>query len=188
MAWSGKQRDVGDTAERAYQLCEDLNLDGFDYDADGGYGSGVRSEANRISERRRLGAIRPLRIAAFRGSGEVFNPDRKVPGTDVLAKDRFQNAKAQAYWWLSMLFYNTHQAVHGMPYDRDKLISLSSSIKALPKLCIELCQPQWKISSSGKLMVDKQPDGSASPNLADAVMIAFAPRGGPMRIDPRILE
>lgn len=187
-SWSGKTRDVSDTAERAYAYCDELKLEGFTYDADGGYGTGVRSETNRIAERRKLQRRPVLRVTAFRGSGAVFGPDRKVPGTDVVAKERFQNAKAQGWHSLSERARNTHNGVNGMPYDKDNLLSISSGIPELNKMMVELSQPQWKFSASGKLLVDKVPDGAASPNLADAVMMLFAPRRGPLLVTDAVLR
>ena len=45
----------------------------------------------------------------------------------------------------------------------------------LNKLISELIQPQFKQNNSGKILIDKLPDGARSPNLADSVMMAFAP-------------
>jgi phage terminase large subunit len=188
LSWSGKDRNVGDTANRAYDECDRLGLAAFVYDADGGYGSGVKSECVRIDERRVKQFMRRVRVSAFRGSGAVYDPEKLVPGTDVKAKDRFQNAKAQGYWWLAELGRNTYEAVNGRPYDPEMLISFSSTMKQLNKFMIEISQPRWKHSSTGKLMVDKTPDGEHSPNLADAVMMLMAPKRLPIKIDPRILD
>ena len=40
---------------------------------------------------------------------------------------------------------------------------------------MELSQPTYSINTAGKILIDKQPEGASSPNLADAVMIAFNP-------------
>ena len=40
---------------------------------------------------------------------------------------------------------------------------------------IELSQPTYSQNSNGKIVVDKMPDGCRSPNLADSVMIVYAP-------------
>ncbi|EBZ0800660.1 TerL protein, partial [Salmonella enterica subsp. enterica serovar Abony] len=42
-------------------------------------------------------------------------------------------------------------------------------------LIIELSQPTYSINGVGKIVVDKQPDGTRSPNLADSAMISYAP-------------
>ncbi len=36
----------------------------------------------------------------------------------------------------------------------------------------ELSQPTYSIGNTGKIVIDKAPEGTRSPNLADAVMIA----------------
>ena len=63
--------------------------------------------------------------------------------------------------------------VHFSP---DDLISIPSALTEHKRLMIELSQPTFSEShTSGKLIVDKKPDGARSPNEADAVVIAFAP-------------
>ena len=55
-------------------------------------------------------------------------------------------------------------------------MSISSKIPELARLCAELSQATASETANGKRRVDKAPDGAASPNLADAVVIVFAPR------------
>jgi len=42
----------------------------------------------------------------------------------------------------------------------------------------ELSQPTYSINAAGKVVIDKTPPGTRSPNLADAVMIVFSPLMG----------
>lgn len=187
-AWRGKGSFLHETTDRAYLLCDELMLDGFDYDCDG-MGAGVRSDVDRINKRRAEQRLRKLRIGAHQGSAGVFNPDQKMPGTDRTAKDFFQNFKAQSWYEMKRRAAETARAVlEGGPYDRDLIVSLDSRIPNLNKLCIELSQAQWKLSATGKIMVDKVPDGAMSPNMADAVVILHAPRRAPMRISDLALE
>jgi len=63
-------------------------------------------------------------------------------------------------------------------YDDEDLIAIDA--EAIPlatrlKLEKELSQPTIGYSSKLKLLVNKQPDGTKSPNLADSVMMAFWP-------------
>ena len=183
--WSGGGSYLYETTEKAFLYCDQWQLDGFDYDADG-MGAGVRGDAARISTRRREQRLRRIDVGEFRGSAAVLNPDRRVEGTDRTAGDMFQNLKAQSWYNLMCRFRETHRALAGHPYDADMIVSLDSTMPALSKLCGELSQPQWKISGTGKLMVDKVPDGKASPNMADAVMMVFAQQRG-LRINPLIL-
>jgi phage terminase large subunit len=180
--WSGRESNIGATVEECFALCDKLQLEGFDYDADGGMGSGVRAFADRINTRRAEQRIPKKTVGPFRASGEVFMPDQKIPGTDRTPRDMFQNLKSQTWYMLAQRFEETFRAVSAEKYDADKIISLSAGLPDLSKLCIEISQPQWKYSATGKLMVDKVPDGMASPNMADALMMLFAPRTRPMKI------
>ncbi|MFA5388023.1 MAG: TerL protein, partial [Candidatus Paceibacterota bacterium] len=127
-----------------------------------------------------------IEVRKFQGSAAVVDPDGKIPQLDGdtsrdkderTNKDYFANAKAQAWWSLRMRFLRTYRAVvQGHPVtDPDSLISISSKLPALTKLTLELSQPTYSENGAGKLLINKQPDGAKSPNLADSVMIAYAP-------------
>ena len=72
-------------------------------------------------------------------------------------------------------FLETLKASRGEPYDPDAIISLSPVIEELRELKSELSQVTYTYNAAGKVIVNKAPDGHASPNRADRVMIAFAP-------------
>lgn len=185
--WSGKESDLFSTFERAFLLCDQLGIDELYYDADGG-GSHGRAPATRIADRRRKDLLREIEVKPHRGSDAVFDPDRIVPGTERTAKDLFQNFKAQSWWHCRYIFQNTFRAVNGEEYDSDAIISIDPSIPDVQKLCIELSQAQWKQSLTGKIMVDKTPDGMLSPDRADALVMAFAPRDGGITISDEVLN
>lgn len=179
--WSGVGSDIFKTTEKAHDICEDQDYDGYRYDADG-LGAGVKGDSRQINETRGT----QLEVSAFRGSAAVLDPDARIEEIgEVEAKDRdqrtnkdyFANAKAQAWWALRMRFLRTYRAVVlGHPVDDpDSLISISSRIPALAKLTSELSQPTYSENGAGKLLIDKAPEGSKSPNLADSVMIVFSP-------------
>ena len=44
-------------------------------------------------------------------------------------------------------------------------------------LVAELSQATYETNGVGKIVINKTPDGMKSPNLADAVMMRFAPKG-----------
>lgn len=172
--WRGDVTGFAPTAERAMDYADKWALDEFCYDAEM-MGAGIRTEFNRILPRRKMQGLREIHISPFRGSAAVFEPERKARGTERLNQDFFQNLKAQSWWALRWRFYETYLAVNGAKeYNPDDIISLDSSMPNLQKLCTELWQPKWKHSSSGKMMVDKTPDGMMSPNMADSVMMLFA--------------
>ncbi|EJQ8079245.1 TerL protein [Escherichia coli] len=178
--WSGKGSDIFSTVEKAFGLCDVAGVDELRFDEDG-LGAGARGDARVINERR-VAQRRPRILATpFRGSGSVFDPDSEVtPGDNGqnarLNRDFFANAKAQAWWHLRRLFRNTWRAVEeNQPFHPDEIISVSGQIKELDRLIMELSQPTFSVNGVGKIVIDKQPDGTRSPNNADSVMINFAP-------------
>ena len=73
-------------------------------------------------------------------------------------------------------FEKTHRAVtEGVKFSHDELISLPSTLPLLRTLQKELSQPTMGKNSRMQLIVDKQPEGTRSPNLADAVVMAYWP-------------
>jgi len=65
--------------------------------------------------------------------------------------------------------------VEKRPFDPDSIISICGDLPELTQLTMELSQPKYSRNEVGKLKIDKQPDGTRSPNLADAVMMVFNP-------------
>lgn len=196
--WPGE--DAGDphgTTARAFRLTEEWRLEsGFAYDADG-MGPAVRGAARVLNaERQKVGA-RLIRVVPHRGSasGEaLYQPNAFAKGEDGKALDRknkdyFANYKAQSYIALRWRFLQTYRAVvKGMPYDPEDIISISSKLPKLEQVLMELSQPVRKETPTGKILVDKQPDGMKSPNLADAVNMVYAPRRLDMNISDNLLE
>lgn len=190
-SWSGEGSDIFATVAKAFGMCDEAGIDVLDYDADG-LGAGVRGDARVINEKR----AQPIKVEPFRGSGAVFKPEDPIPSAVPVSKsdrserknerrnkDYFKNAKAQAWWNLRVRFMRTHRALamHAAgenwreAYDEDDLIALNGKMREIVKLTMELSQPTAD-HSTGKVVIDKAPAGTRSPNLADAVMIAFAPR------------
>lgn len=184
--WSGQGADIFKTVQQAFRVCDEAEVRTLRYDADG-LGAGVRGDGRVINEGRPADA--QIELTTFRGSGAVLLPE----GEDVKGRtnqDYFLNFKAQSWWALRKRFQNTYRALHeSAPYDSDEIISLSSTMPNLAKLTMELSQPTYSQNGVGKLLVDKAPDGARSPNLADAVMIAYARLGrAPMLISEEALR
>jgi len=184
-AWSGKGGDIYGTVERAFEICITSDYESFAYDGDG-LGAGVKGDARTLNEKLAAKKHREIEVRKFQGSAAVVDPDGKIPQFDGdesrdkderTNKDYFANAKAQAWWALRLRFLRTYRAVVlGHPVaDPDAIISISPTLPQLSKLTLELSQPTYSENGAGKLLIDKQPEGAKSPNLADAVMIAFAP-------------
>jgi phage terminase large subunit len=184
--WSGKGGDIYGTVEKTFTLCDVLGYPIVVFDSDG-LGAGARGDARVINERRNptgAHAEREIEFIPFRGSGEVLDkeldPFQNEHNRDNSNKTRtnedfFANAKAQNWWALRQRFKQTYRAVTlGMPYDPDEIISIPSSLPEYRNLIVELSQPQYRQNDVGKIIIVKTPDGTRSPNKADAVMIAFA--------------
>lgn len=170
--WSGKESDIGYTTNYAFSLADRFDYKEFLFDADG-LGSGVRGFARICNEQRAY--HNQVSVASFNGSAGTFNPDSVEVG-DRANKEFFANRKAQMWWHLRTLFENTHNAINGKEYNKDDIISISSDLPLLNQLTLELAQPQYKINTAGKMLIDKTPEGVKSPNLADSVMMLYSKR------------
>lgn len=119
-----------------------------------------------------------IRCAGWSGAASVADPTLKYEGNRS-NEDMFANAKAQGWWYLRDRFLATFKAVNkGVADDPDAIISLDPDIPELRELKSELSQITYKHNPSGKVIINKAPDGHRSPNLADSVMIALAPEQG----------
>lgn len=168
--WSGFGLDIYETVTKAVWLSEEHDAEEIIYDADG-LGAGVRGDAKRVVSQR----PRKVRVTAYRGSGEILHPhDEDIKGRKNI--DTFRNAKAQNYWRLRTRFQNTWRAVKkkimSAPED---MISIPKDIALRDKLVSELAQITYKLDDAGKFVINKKPNGALSPNLADAVNMAFSP-------------
>jgi phage terminase large subunit len=135
----------------------------------------VRGDARVINEQREEEKRKKISISPFRASGEVFEPRREmVAGRKN--EDLFANYKAQSWWSLRLRFQETYRAVvkGKKNYNPDNLISIPSKGRSFEKLMEEITQPTWTKNGAGKILIDKKPDGAKSPNLADAVNIAYS--------------
>jgi hypothetical protein len=188
-SWSGKGADLYATTQKSFAICDEHGLTDLLYDADG-LGAGIRGDARVVnSHRTELDpeTQRPkghaITVLEYRGSAAVAFPKRKVPRTNRTNEDMFLNAKAQAVFNLARRFRESGKAARGEPYDPELIICIDSKIPELSRLVAELGQYSSKETASGKLQVNKLGDepGAKSPNLADAVVMAFAPRRGPLR-------
>lgn len=161
--------DPGVTARRAIRHAVDNRYSSVMYDCIG-VGASVKSEVNRLNV---TGFI------AWNAGGAVQKPHARIIPNDKESPknmDFFQNLKAQAWWSVRERFMKTHDAItNGTAYNPDELISLSSKITLLPKLKKELAQVQYGYSGSLKIVIDKSPEGTKSPNLADACVMCYFP-------------
>jgi hypothetical protein len=74
-------------------------------------------------------------------------------------------------------FEQTYRAVvQKMPVNIDAIISLDPNLGELQPLRMDLSRITFSINQTGKIVIDKQPPGTLSPNWADACMIEFSPQ------------
>jgi len=183
-AWSGQGKSIFWTAERAVMLADAHDVGLTRYDADG-LGAGIRGDVAQINTRPdRVNSRRDF--VPFRGSGEVMDKERpafKGDGIGIGVRtngDYYQNLKAQSWMGLRARFEKTHLAItEGRQYPSDELISISEEInpETRTKLMAELSRAVYDINNgNGKLFVDKTPEGQRSPNMADAIMMMYAPQ------------
>jgi len=125
-----------------------------------------------------------LEYDAFNAGGGIKKPDEvfmELPHINILNKDHFENAKAQAWSDVAERFRKTYEAVEkGVPHPHDELISINTATipeKIRNQLMIELSGPRKALSGNGRFMVEAKKDmakrGIKSPNVADAFIMAF---------------
>lgn len=170
--WSGTESHLGISVAKVLDVCDTHKLTDFTYDADG-IGGGVKAIAARANEDRAQSKRKAVQAHKFHGSGAVLDPESLTPGTDRKNKDYLQNQKAQSWMSLRQRFLNTYRRRKGESFQPDNFISIRPGIKYFDQLVSELAQPTRTWSLTNKLVVDKTPDGVKSPNLGDAVMMAF---------------
>lgn len=178
--WKAKDDDLIKSTKRTYNnALETLSL--VTYDATG-MGANVGSKFAEINEEREAedSECYWVEYEKFVAGGEVLNPDKEYsPGRTN--KDMFSNFKAQSWWHVATLFYNTWDAItNGTQYDVDQLISISSDVQDLEKLITELSTPKKDLDNRSKVKVESKKDLEdreiPSTDLADAFVMAFCPR------------
>lgn len=162
--WTTDAGDVTFAATESNRICSENGYPTLIYDAVG-IGSGVKSAMALIAS--------DIHSVPFKGSFGVAHPDAAF-AAGLKNKDIFLNLKSQSWWEVRLRFERTFKAVEkGEKFDPRLLISLDSSMPLLQRLIAELSQPT-RSQPNGLIKIDKKPDGSKSPNLADALVMAYS--------------
>lgn len=174
--------------EKAVRLAEQHNVVGFAGDAVG-VGAGLEGTFRQIMTKRKEEGKARIHFDPFKAASSPEFPKKQYrPRSRDLVEDVLPNRKSQGYDDLARRLEITYNAltVPGYKYEQRDIVSFSSQNPTHDKLMQELAQitSEWR---GQKLYVDKYGDG-ASPNAADAVMMALAPRQLPMRISDSALE
>ncbi len=168
--------DGGDAARTAIPVCKENGVNELYYDSIG-VGAAFKTESNRLKD---LGdvpqtlLILPWNAASspLDGNKNLVVGDKDTPKNE----DFFKNLKIQAWWRLRTRFEKTFKAVTtGAKYDFEEMISLPSTLPNLHIVCQELSQAVFKHGLDGRILVNKKPEGTQSPNLADAIVICYCP-------------
>lgn len=183
--------DVITSSDRVKNYAESISASEIVYDSIG-VGAGVKAHLKRVCA---------IPSSGFNAGAAVFKPDAKYADGKT-NKGMFSNIKAQAWWGVRDRFFNTWRVVKHLetnPTDKefikqfsdDQLISLSSGIKQLEYLKAELSRPWVDYDNNGRVKVESKKDmkkrGIPSPNMADSLIMAFAPTHKPFIIPDEIL-
>lgn len=185
--WSGKGSDTGYSVQKAMGYAETHGMKEFDYDADGMGGAAVHSDARMINEARleeqkkkktteEYFASGAINAHPYRGSEAVVQPNKIVPGTKRKAEDFFYNRKAQTWYMGRIGAFHAWKARKGKPFDPDLVAGIAADCPHKDLLCAQLAQATVKETLTGKIQIDKNPDDVSSPDIADAYLMANAPR------------
>ena len=164
------------TASKADFLNQENNVVSMYFDA-GGMGAGIKSDLSRIKLNPNSGlGAQAKRFIPFQFGGKVKGPDKyfiKHKQLKIKNKDYFHRANSQLWWNIKLRVENTIKALDGESVNLDKCFFIDSKIDNIDKILSELSQCVYD-DSSGKIVVDKAPDGADSPNVADGIILAYA--------------
>lgn len=185
--WKAGEDELLKSCTRAYHAARERDAS-VTYDSIG-VGATAGAKFAELNEASTSGA--KLSYSKFNAGGAIWRPDAIYSGT-TKNKDQFLNIKAQAWWLLADRFRNTFNAIrNGEVFDPSELISLDCELPNIPQLVDELSTPKRDYDGAGRVKVESKKDLAkreiASPNLADALVMAFAPGAEPLRINPAAL-
>lgn len=175
--WKAAEDELLKSCTRVYHRARELKA-AITYDSIGvGASAGAKFGELNLAHPGQLVAY-----SKFNAGGAVWRPE-SIYSQGTKNKDMFSNIKAQAWWLLADRFRNTFNAVRkGEIFTPDQMISLSSDLPHLELLIDELSTPLRDYDANGRVKVESKKDLAkrevASPNLADAIVMAFAPEGG----------
>lgn len=176
MQWKGGTDELPKSAKRVWTVARAAKAEiYYDNIGVGAFAGGHFTDLNRGV----CGGWKP-RHKGFGAGEKVIRPDRIYARSGIKNKDFFSNLKAQAWWEVADRFRNTYNAIHkGMKFKDDQLIFISSDLEYSEQLIDELSTPKQDYDAAGRVKVESKKDldkrDIASPNLADAFVIAYNP-------------
>jgi hypothetical protein len=184
--------NLKEECRRAFAIADRFGITEFNADCCG-IGNGLEHIVTELNADRVNNGKPFITVHPFKASEAPTCPDDPcVPGSTIKAKDSYPNRKSQAYDSIRFRAGVGYRMLQGETGDPENIISISSKIPAehLNKLLLELGQITCKETPGGKLAIQKYGAAGSndSPNLADALALAAAPRLLPMKIDPSVIE
>lgn len=169
-------RDPGNAARWALDQCGETPID-VGYDCIGA-GAAVKSEINIQTDQDLI--AKGVNFTKWNATAAALDPKQLLIPDDPTSPtngELFENIKAQGWHRLGRRFYKTYQMVNGLhTWPVEDLIVVRSTAPLLATMMKELCQPViTKSRKTGRMVVNKTPDGTKSPNIGDAVMMCYHP-------------
>ena len=173
--WKGLEDELLKSATRVWTRARD---DGASIDYDSiGVGASAGAKFKELNQQHK----EQIYYRSFNAGGKVLWPDREyLRGTRIKNKDQFANLKAQSWWNVADRLRKTHMWVtQGVECDPAEIISIDPNVDKLEKLITELSTPHKDYDPSGRSKVESKKDLAkrdvASPNIADAFIMAYCP-------------
>jgi phage terminase large subunit len=165
LAWKG--RNPVDSASLVADAASGSGVGVIRYDSIG-VGAGVTGLFNALEER-------PFHHTAVNTGlppSKTYYPD----APERRADERFLNLKAELWWALRLRFWNSWRYLQGQDIDPDDCISIPDDAR----LISQLSMPKTESNEKGRLKIESKASlkrrGMSSPDRADALVMAFAPR------------
>lgn len=172
--WAGE--DGGEASGRCIVQCKRLGITSLQFD-NIGVGATAKAETNRL--RKKGGLPKHLVVTGWNAASGCLYPNKRVIEDDKespLNKDFYKNLKTQGWWKLRIRFEKTYRMVNGLGiYPFDELISIPKDLPGRLSLENELSQATYGPDGSGRIMINKKPEGTKSPNKADSLVMAAWP-------------
>ena len=165
-----KDGDLDDAIKKATESALSHKVNIFVYDVVG-IGAGVKLALKRDKD------AQDIPSEGFDGGSGVRDPDLKYEDEQD-NKHTFKNLRAQYWWYLRDRFEKTYLAIEKNHYiDPDELIALPSTLSDISQLKSELCRVKRKRGVNSLIQLESKKDTDyPSPNMADALVMAFANR------------
>ena len=165
-AWQAKRpQTVADSARRVVSRCREHGVEHLYYDA-GGVGAAATSS---------LSEMRPaFKVEGIHAGGPVCGADTPFDETST-NRQLFSNRYAQLAWTLRIRADNSRRLLNGEDVDPTRCIAITPDAWAGgPPLPPQLLQPVFA-EPAGRIRINKHgDDGGPSPDLFDALAIAFS--------------